>query len=230
MRVVMDSSKFLKEMNNFVSYHQGFLEGAKSNRDSLMRGIGDDAIEALKMFIDSNARVNPETLHHVYEWHRTGSPDARLFDFVKRVGGGKLSIGYTLRQSSSLQKGSTTPFYSKARIMEEGSPVTIFPVRRRALKFEVGGEDVFVRGSVTVTNPGGAATTGAMERVFDSFFDNYFTQSFLQTSGMIQHMKKLEEYRKGLPASTTIGRSAGLSAGKKWVSRKAGLSVEFIAP
>ena len=30
-------------------------------------------------FIDSQARTKPKSLHHVYEWNKTGSPDARLF-------------------------------------------------------------------------------------------------------------------------------------------------------
>jgi hypothetical protein len=231
VRVIFESKNFMKQMNNFVGYHQGFLEGAQRNREAFWRSMASEIIDALKLFVDSNARVSPETLHHVYEWHRTGSPEARLFDLAYRTGGGGISIYYTLRQSSSVRQGSKTPFYSKAKIMESGVPVTISPVSRLALKFtNESGEDVFSRSPITVQNPGGIATTGAMEKTFDSFFSSYFTQSFIQTSGVLKYLAELKEYRAGLPGSTSGGKAAGIAAGSKWVAGRGRLDVEFIAP
>lgn len=230
IKVVFDTNSFNKTMNNIVGYHQGFLEGAKSGHTALLRRMGNSVKEHLGNFVDSNARTSPQMLHHVYEWHRTGSPEARLFDLSYSTSGGTLTVKYTLRQSTVIKNGSTVPFYNKAKIMESGSPVTIAPVTRTALKFQAGGEDVFVRGPVTVQNPGGTATTGAMERAFDSFFQNYFTQSFLRTSGILFEMQRLREYRQGLPKARSGGRTAGIQAGKNWVAGKGALDVSFISP
>jgi hypothetical protein len=231
MKIKYDSQKFMKEVNNFIAYHDGFFEGAQRNREAFWRNMASETIDSLKEFIDANARVSPETLHHVYEWHRTGSPEARLFDVKYRTGGGGLSIYYTLRQSSSVKRGSTTPFYNKAKIMESGVPVRISPVIRDALKFtNDAGEDVFIKSSVTVQNPGGAATTGSMERTFDSFFSNYFTQSFIRNSGVLKHLAELREYKVGLSKATAGGKMAGVAAGSKWISGRGNLDVEFIAP
>ena len=39
-------------------------------------------------YVDSQARVNPKSLHHVYEWKKVGVPSARLFDLkVRRIDG-----------------------------------------------------------------------------------------------------------------------------------------------
>jgi len=80
MRAVFNSAQFKKEMNNMVDYSMGFLEGIQRGKTVFLKTIGVETVELMKEFIDSNARVNPDMLHHVYEWNQTGSPSARLYD------------------------------------------------------------------------------------------------------------------------------------------------------
>lgn len=229
MRVTMNSNDFTKSMNNLIQYSFGFLDGSAAGKQALMENIGAEVVEAIGGFIDSNARISPDTLHHIYEWHQTGSPEARLFDIGYRAGPTGISFNYTLRQSKSIKSGSKVPFYDKAKIMESGLPITIRPVNKKALAFSSGGEDVFVSGEVTVKNPGGEATTGAFEDIIDSFFNNYFSQSFLQKSGFISHLKDLKAYRDSLRQGIRTGKMAGYEAGKRWVAGKGGASVQFVS-
>ena len=133
IKVTADTSKFVKETNNVLQYAIGFFEGVKGAESKMLANVGKSAIEMLKEFIDSNARMTPEALHHVYEWHEAGSPAARIFDIEYRVVSGGLSFNSTFRQSTSLKMGSKTPFYDKARIMEQGIPVTIVPIQSKVL-------------------------------------------------------------------------------------------------
>jgi len=48
------------------------------------------------LYIDAQARVNPQSLHHVYEWNKVGNSGSRLF---------KLNI--TERNGLSFKLGST---------------------------------------------------------------------------------------------------------------------------
>lgn len=217
MRVSLDSRKFEREMNNIIQYSFGFLDGAQKGKNKFLDMLGKETIEVLKEYIDSSARVNPSTLHHVYEWYRVGSPAARLFDINYSVSGLGLSIKSTFRQSSSIQNGSSTPFYNKARIMEDGIPVTIRPKRAQALRFEIDGEEIFSKSPVTVNNPGGN-TQNKFERVFDTFMSRYFTQSFLRNSGLLDNIKNPTAYKKNLQSGKQFGKNAGIQTGYRWIT------------
>ena len=45
------------------------------------RFLGGYTVAALEKYIDSRSRMNPLTLHHVYEPGRVGDEGARLFSF-----------------------------------------------------------------------------------------------------------------------------------------------------
>ena len=68
MRLKIDSKKFMKDMTNILNYSEGFLEGVHSGKKEFLNLFGQQIRETLLDFIDVNARVSPETLHHVYEW------------------------------------------------------------------------------------------------------------------------------------------------------------------
>lgn len=217
IQVKFNSSKFMLDMNNVVGYSLGFLDGVNTGRNHFLSKLGEGVKGILKEYIDSNARLSPETLQHVYEWYQSGSPEARLFDISYRVIGSGLSFRSSFRQSSSLKVGSTVPFYDKARIMEEGIPVTISPVRSSVLVFEENGQTIFTRNPVVVNNPGGSNAQGSFEKTFESFFDRYFTQSFLQSSGLIRYLKTPMAFKHNLANGLKGGRSVGISAGYKWI-------------
>jgi len=218
IRARIDTRQFTKDMNNIMNYSIGFLEGAQKGKTILFQRIGAETIELMKQFIDSNARANPTALHHVYEWYQTGSPDARLFDLEYTISNLGLSFRSTFSQSASIRNGSKVPFYDKARMMEAGVSVTVRPRTAKALRFEVDGETVFTPNPVTIDNPGGAAVQGSFEKVFDTFFGNYFTQSFLRISGLLDHLSDPSVYKRDLPKGKRGGKAAGLATGFRWVA------------
>jgi hypothetical protein len=218
MRTVFNSMQFKKDMNNIVDYSVGFLEGIHRGKTVFLKTLGLETVELMKEFIDSNARVNPEMLHHIYEWHQTGSPSARLYDISYTTSQLGLSFKSSFSQSTSIKNGSRTPFYDKARIMEEGIPVTIRPRIAQALAFEDNGEMVFTKNEVRVDNPGGTAVEGGFEKVFDMFFNRYFSQAFLRVSGVAKYLENPIVYKKDMAAGKRMGRSKGISTGYRWIA------------
>jgi hypothetical protein len=224
IRTKFNTAKFTKDMNNIVKYSEGFLEGAQKGKVVFLKGMGVKTVELLKQYIDSNARVNPEAMHHVYEWYRTGVSSARLFEINHTVSNLGLSFTSEFRQSTTIQNGSRTPFYNKAMIMESGMSVKIRPKAANVLAFNVDGEDVFTKNEVRVDSPGGSQVAGSFERVFDSFFTQYFTQSFLKSSGMFEFIENPIVYKRDLPAGKKLGKAKGLATGFRWVAN-AGVDV-----
>jgi hypothetical protein len=217
MRITYDHKKFSREMNNLVKYSIGYLDGVQAGKQKFFYGLGLEIKEILQQYIDSNARVNPESLHHVYEWYQNGSPNARLFDIQYTVSNLGLSIKSTFSQSQSVKQGSNTPFYDKARVMELGIPVTIAPVRSDVLVFEDEfGETVFTKNPVTVKNPGGN-TQGQFEKVFDGFFNIYFTQAFMRSSGIAQYLENPVLYKRNITKGKNGGRGVGFTTGYRWI-------------
>ena len=218
MIITTNTKSFQQTMDNIMNYSIGFMEGVQRGKKHILTAIGSETIEVLKQYIDSNARTNPEALHHVYEWYQTGSPNARLFDIDYTISNVGLSIKSTFRQSTSIRDGSTVPFYDKARIMENGIPVVIRPRRAQALAFEQDGQTVFTKGPVRVDNPGGTQAQNGFEQVFDSFFNNYFSQAFLRVSGIMDYLQNPVAFKKNLGAGKRGGRAVGIATGYAWVA------------
>ncbi len=218
MRVSIQTNNFEKELLNIANYSLGFLEGAQKGKKVFLDNLGRGVIFALGQYIDVEARANKEALHHVYEWYQTGSPQARLFDITYTVSNLGLSLNSTFRQSRTIQQDATTPFYNKAKIMENGIPVVIRPKKNSVLRFYQGGETVFTSKPVTVRNPGGNQVEGSFERIFDEFMTRYFTQAFLRASGISDYISNPVIYKKNLPAGAKQGRPKGVSTGYKWIT------------
>jgi hypothetical protein len=217
MKIKFDGRQFGKDMKNIMDYSSGFLDGVQMGKQKLMHSIGVQTIEILKGYIDSNAKTNPSILHHVYEWNKVGSPAARLYDIDYTISNVGLSFRSSFKQSTTIQNGSREPFYDKARIMENGIPVTIVPKVAQSLRFMYEGEEVFTKGPVVVRNPGGN-TEGKFQQVFDNFFNKYFTQAFLRASGIAAYLENPVVYKKNLAAGRRMGRSKGVSTGYSWVA------------
>lgn len=218
MRVSLNSKKFEKQMNNLIDYSIGFLDGAKFGKQMFFDSLGKGVIESLALYIDSSARSNPSALHHIYEWYQTGSPAARLFDLNYTALSSGLSVNSTFKQSHTVQKNSTVPFYNKARVMENGITVKIKPKKSGVLAFEVGGETVFTKKEVVVQNPGGQNVVGSFQKTFDEFFKFYFTQAFLRSSGLIDYLENPKIYKTNVKDGVRNGRSKGVSTGFKWIT------------
>jgi hypothetical protein len=214
----MNDKMFKKDMKNIIEYSVGFLEGAQAGKTQFLNNMGKLTTEILEEYIDSNARVNPKALHHIYEWYKVGSPDARLYNINYTISNLGLSFVSTMKQSTSIKDGSSVPFYNKAKIMEEGTPVTIKPNKASVLVFEDGGDTIFTKGKVTITNPGGSQVEGSFERVVNTFFNKYFTQAFLKTSGIQQYLSNPVVYSKNLKSGKSSGRSKGMQVGYRWIA------------
>lgn len=218
MRTVFNSKAFAKDMNNIMNYSIGFLEGVQRGKTQFMHSIGIETIELLKEFVDANARINPEMLHHVYEWNMVGSPSARLYDLGYTVSGLGLSIKSSFRQSTTVKAGSRVPFYDKATIIENGIPVVIRPKKAKALAFSQNGEDVFSKGPIAVENPGGTAAEKGFEKTMDLFFNRYFTQAFLKASGIGKYLSNPEVFKKDMAAGKKGGKAKGIQTGYRWIA------------
>jgi len=224
VKAKFDISQFEKSLTNALKYSEGFLEGVQQGKSEMLKVMGDNVIDRLKSFIDLQARVDPESLHHVYEWYQTGMETGRLFEIDYRVSGGGLSINSTFRQSQSMANGSNSPFYDKAKIMEEGIPVRIIPKQSGVLVFDDNGETVFTKQPVDISRPGGSQVQGSFEKVFDSFFDVYFSQSFLSSSGLSRYIGNPKTFKDNISAGSKSGKSFGRQIGYNWIV-KAGDSV-----
>ena len=223
--VKFDDKQFFRDMENILGYSEGFLEGAEKAKPEFAKAIAKDTIEILKQFIDQQARVSPEMYHHIYEWYMEGSPEGRLFDIDYSVSGGGISFYGTLKQSTSIKNGSNVPFYNKATIMEKGISVRIKPKTAKALKFNIGTEDIFVSGPVLIDNPGGTRVVGSFERIFINFFKDHFRQSVLEATGIRKYLSNTKPYNDNLRAAKTGGKAKGLEVGYNWIANAGGLNV-----
>ena len=218
MIVRTNTASFNKEMNNIVQYAFGFLDGVQKGKKVFLQNLGVGTIQAMAQYVDVSARGNPAALHHVYEWSQTGSPSARLFDINYTVSNLGLSINSTFRQSRTVRQDSHTPFYNKAKIMEEGIPVTIKPKKSCVLVFTEEGETVFTKSPIVVRNPGGDRVQGSFERTMDEFILRYFKQSFLRASGIYDYINKPTVFKKNIKAGSKVGKSKGVETGFKWIA------------
>lgn len=217
MRVRLNTLSFEKQLDNLVDYSLGFLDGAESGKKIFLDQLGKGTVEALKLYIDAMARSNPQSLHHVYEWYQTGSKEGRLFDVHYRITNAGITIDSNFRQSSSIQSGSYEPFYSKAKIMENGVSVVIRPRGNNPLVFQDNGVTVYTKKTIVNQFPGGKEVQGSYEQTFDNFITRYFAQSFLTACGLYDYLSKPMIYKKNFSAGIKGGRSVGQATGFKWI-------------
>jgi len=213
-----ESRQFMKDMNNIVEYSMGFLEGIQGGKKIFLDNLGKETVDLIKQFIDSNAKVDPAMLSHVYEWYQSGSPDARLYDIEYTVSNLGLSFKSSFKQSTTIKNGSKVPFYNKARIMEDGIPVVITPKFSQVLVFDDNGEIVFTKKPVIVEHPGGTQAQGGFEKTMDIIFKQYFSQAFLRTTGLDVYLKNPKVYKTSMAAGKRSGKTAGYETGFKWIT------------
>jgi hypothetical protein len=109
--------------------------------------------------------------------------------------------------------------------MEMGIPVTISPVNASVLSFNVGGEQVFAAGPVTVNNPGGTHVMGSFQKIFDTFFKQHFKQSVLDMTGITEYLKNAKPFKDNLKAGKSGGKATGTQVGYNWIVKAGDLSV-----
>lgn len=218
MKVTLNTTQLEKNLFNLVEYSVGFVEGIHKGKFEFFKILGAGVLKALNQYIDTTARMEPQLMHHVYEWYQVGSPKARLFDIKYTPTANGISFKSSFRQSSTLSHTSMEPFINKAQIMEEGRSITVEPRVSRALAFEVNGEQIFTTNPVTINNPGGDGVAGSFERVFDEFFLIYFKQSFLRASGVYDYLRNPMLYKKNFASGVKGGgKAVGTKTGYTWI-------------
>ena len=56
-----DSKSFNKKMSNVINYSTGFVDGVQMGKKELFENLGPEVVQMASNFIDTNARVSPET-------------------------------------------------------------------------------------------------------------------------------------------------------------------------
>jgi len=158
-------------------------------------------------YIDALARSKPKSLHHVYEWKKTGNKSARLFK-LNKTGQVGLSFGinYEFLPSKSMVPASTGKrrhmFMNKASIMEKGEPLVIRPKNADRLVFEIDGETVFMPkgASVTVRRPGGSGARNQFTLAHSRFFSGRLVNDSIKKSGFQRLFNSSMSKALGVPS------------------------------
>jgi hypothetical protein len=212
----IDSKQINSILTNTVKYSYGFLDGVDMDQILFNQKLGEFTVDALNNYIDSQARMNPDSLHHVYEWGAVGSAGGRLFSITPKASKRVINFTGKFLKSSSTSPTSDEPFYDKAEIMENSIDITVEPRDGSVLAFEDDGEMVFTSSAVYIANPGGDEVAGSFGRVVDEFFMSYFTYGLLQD--YLSQLAVADEYTRYFASGAKGGgRATGISAGKKYI-------------
>jgi hypothetical protein len=167
------------------------LTTSKSFKAKFNKVIFDQINEDFGSYIDAQARTKPKSLHHVYEWKKTGMKEARLFN-LNKIDSGELGFGvsYKFNQSKTAVPNKYSKrknvFKNKAEIMEKGITVVVSPRFAERLVFDSGlGYTVFMPkgASVTITKPGGVAAKQSFETAYKRFFTSNLVNLSIKKSG-----------------------------------------------
>ena len=187
------------------------------------------------LFIDSQARVKPRSLHHVYEWNKTGQATSRLFKLNKLDAPGlSFKIAYELKlsktsvPSKSRKQKSRYVFANKASVMEKGMPIIIRPKSAERLVFEIDGEVIFMpKGkSVTVKSPGGRASTNQFDLAYSRYFSGPLVSNSIKASGFQNIFGSQFEKAMRVPSSISKVRYS-FSPGTIRLQAEAALTEQF---
>jgi hypothetical protein len=189
--VLKDST--VAQVSAYVYYQANViakLTSSKQFQNTFTKTIFDQIEQDFGAYIDALARSKPKSLHHVYEWKKSGTPSSRLFKLNKVSQQGlSFKVNYEFKMSRSMvpaPKGKRRHmFANKAFVMEQGLPLVIRPKNAERLVFESNGETVFMPkgASVTVKRPGGSAATNQFGLAYSRFFSGQLVNSSIKNSG-----------------------------------------------
>ena len=181
------------QISAFVYYEAAVISKLTTNKqfqNAFTKTMFDQIETDFGNYIDALARSKPKSLHHVYEWNKTGNKSARLFKLNKISEQGlSFRVNYDFLQSRSMVPSSNSKrrhmFANKAIVMEEGNPLVIRPKNADRLVFEVDGETVFMpKGApVTVRRPGGSAARNQFTLAHSRFFSGRLVNDSIKRSG-----------------------------------------------
>lgn len=197
------------QISAYVYYNAQVISKLSSNiafknkfREVIFNQIDKDFGE----FVDSQARVKPRSLHHVYEWDQAGDKSARLFKLNKlNTEGLGFSVSYEFLPSktfASAEGNRKHVFVNKASVMEAGMPLKIAPRHSKRLVFETNGYTVFMPegASVTVKRPGGTGVKNSFMMTYSRFFKGSLVNTSIRNSGFQQLFNKSMTRALNLPS------------------------------
>lgn len=220
--IKFDSKKAMKVLSNVVAYSDGFIKETKAKENYVAARMAELSIDGFYEFLDNLARSNPGMLHHIYEWGNVGNPGARLVELKKEIAGSRSEISSEFLQSRSLPENGNTPFFNKVEVMEEGIPVVINEVSAEALFFEADGQEFFRTGPIFIENPGGKATRGQFVSAFETFYNRYFDNVYLQSIRFYDHFRNPRQYAKNFSAGSRGGAAVGRQTALSWIMNMPG--------
>lgn len=159
-------------------------------------------------YIDMQARSKPKSLHHVYEWGKTGEMSGRLFQITKEEKGGfNFSMSYKFKMSKfpvpkKTSGGKSYVFKAKAFVMEAGKPVLISPrTSTGRLAFMIDGKNIVLQQgrSVKVQNPGGKQVKMGFANTYKFFVRGNLIQNSIKSSGVEQAFHLVTRKSMALP-------------------------------
>ena len=217
--VTFDGKEAMRVLNNLVKYSDGFIKETKAKEGYVAGKIAGASIEGFYDFLDMMARTNPEMLHHIYEWHEIGVPEARLVELRKITSGKKVLISSEFLMSFSVQNGAEEPFDQKAYIMENQIEVEPMAKYAKAMHFFWNGEEYFRAGPLVVENPGGEETYQGFLKVFQDFYRTYLDNVYLRSIGFCDHFSRPGSYYKNFDSAVKQGgaSSKGRKTALAWV-------------
>jgi hypothetical protein len=224
IRAVFDTKHFSNIMRNTIAYSNGFINGIEISRIRFNEQLGELSSEMLKKYIDSRARADRQSLHHIYEWDSVGSPSGRLFEIQSKASTTNITFWGSFLPSRSVSDTSGDPFVNKAEIMENAILIEVTP-KNNVLAFEADGETVFTTDTVYIANPGGDEVAGSFGKVVEEFFDSHFTAQVLIQSGLDKKLSNPKEFAQYFSSGARGGGSVlGRHAGRTYLTTK---GVEF---
>ena len=214
------TTDYNKTMKSALGYSEGFLKGVEQYQTYFNLQIAEIIKQAFYKYLDSTARLDPDSLQHVYEWDQAGVSGARLFKIEAFTGRQSIRFVTEFQQSTSVAPTSNEPFVEKASVMEAGTMVTISPKDGGVLAFEGDdGEMVFTPNEVQVDDPGGPEAAGGFAAVVRDFFYNYLDKGLLRQ--LIKEMETPIEFSQGWNKGMTY--STGQRSARRYLTIDGGV-------
>ena len=189
--VLKDST--VAQISAFVYYEAAVISKLTTNKrfqNAFSKLMFDQINLDFGNYIDALARSKPKSLHHVYEWKKSGNKTARLFKLNKTEQVGlSFGVNYEFLPSKSMVPASSGRrrhvFANKASIMEQGKPLVIRPKNAERLVFQIDEETIFMPkgASVTVKRPGGSAARNQFTLAHSRFFSGNLVNDSIKRSG-----------------------------------------------
>ena len=223
-RVKIDTLELNRILKNSVDYSTGYLTGIQETKNTFYKELAECVIDTLNKYIDSQARIDPEKLHHVYEWNMLGKESGRLFEFKSILQKNGIRIDGKFLKSTTISPNSNEPFADKAYVMENAITVEISPKNSDVLVFESGDQTVFTANTIYVEHPGGPHVENGFGDTINNFFENYFTHAILQP--ILNKLSRPNEYEKNFVAGTRVGKSVGIKTGKEYLLSTVRMTIE----